>query len=70
MVSSWSISSNLQMKSSQSFNHTEMKANGQFLQNAGLSASKVYMITEPNFKKLITTKKEGEYLNFVNKRYK
>lgn len=50
--------------------HTEMKANGQFLQNAGLSASKVYMITETNFKKLITTKKEGEYLNFVNKRYK
>ena len=42
--------------------HDEIKANKQFLLDAGLSNIRHYPITEKNFRKLISNKKEIEYM--------
>ena len=42
--------------------HDEIKSNRQFLLDAGLSNVRQYPITENNFRKLISNKKEIEYM--------
>ncbi len=50
--------------------HKEMKSNTDFLKNAGLSGVSNYAISEANFKLLVKTEKEKEYLQFFNQNYK
>lgn len=50
--------------------HNEMKSNTVFLQNTGITEFEYYPITEANFKTLVKTKKEKEYLSFFRKKYK
>jgi hypothetical protein len=50
--------------------HNEMKSSSNFLRNAGLSSVKQYAISAANFKLLVKTKKESEYLDFFNQKYK
>ena len=42
--------------------HDEINVNKQFLLDAGLSNIRHYPITEKNFRKLISNKKEIEYM--------
>ncbi len=50
--------------------HQEMERNKVFLTDADLSGAKFYAITETNFKTLVTSTKEAEYILFFNQKYK
>ncbi len=50
--------------------HQELERNKVFLTDAGLSGVKFYAITETNFKTLVTSTKESEYILFFNQKYK
>lgn len=49
--------------------HEQMKSSTAFLQNAGLSEYNYYPITEENFRTLVKTKKELDYIKFFYKNY-
>jgi TolA-binding protein len=50
--------------------HQEMEQNKVFLKDAGLSGANFYALTESNFKTLVTSSKEAEYILFFNQKYK
>lgn len=50
--------------------HQEMERNKVFLKDAGLSGANFYALTESNFKTLVTSSKEAEYILFFNQKYK
>jgi len=50
--------------------HQEMERNIVFLRDAGLSGAKIYALTESNFKTLVKSTKEDEYILFFNQKYK
>lgn len=50
--------------------HNEMKSSMSFLKNAGLNNVNVYSISESNFRLLIKTKNEADYLSFFKNKYK
>jgi tetratricopeptide (TPR) repeat protein len=50
--------------------HNEMVSNDNFLKDAGLKNAKYYAISEANFKKLIQTNTEEEYISFFAQKYK
>ena len=50
--------------------HSDITSSSGFLESAGLGNSKLYFISENNFKSLVKSKEEDEYLSFFKKKYK
>lgn len=50
--------------------HTDMKASQDFLQAAGLNNTTLYFISEDNFRALVKSKEEKEYVAFFKNTYK
>lgn len=49
--------------------HGDITSSSGFLESAGLENSKLYFISEDNFKSLVKSKEEDEYLSFFKKKY-
>jgi hypothetical protein len=50
--------------------HEDITSSSDFLESAGLKNSTLYFISEDNFKSLVKSKEEKEYLSFFKKKYK